>query len=408
MTQAPKTIPLGNYVSNYDPTNAAHRRWFQAVLDRVAKHEPGALQDGGDLRALWTSAGTSSPVAVNLYDALRPLLDLIGRGEGNYSSVNRGVAGDTPGGRPGLTALTIAQVQDLQRGGIFAVGRYQFVPETLRIAVLGAGFSGREIFNEETQDWLAIILILGGKRPRLRDYLLGKNATLDQAQTDLALEWASLPLPNGRGAYDGDSAGNRAKGDVTEVRATLEKVRARLAGKTLPPLKLPVPQSAPARKIPPHLRLTKTGMTDGGLVILRLERVKDGIAMDQMPVVSGGPKNQAFRKGKESKAKSMEPLPEGVYSIGPIEFKNGKDNYTGTWGEGLGPVWVGIEYIGPGSTQRSALGIHLDENATYAPGTAACVGIRSVADLKRLVGWLRADDPQRLYVDWGLGTLPKP
>ena len=172
--------------------------------------------------------------------------------------------------------------------------------------------------------------------------------------------------------------------------------------------KLQVPaQQAPKVKVPAHLRLTRTGKVDSrGLELLRLVDVVDGIPMGELMVVSGAPGRQAFRKGRESRAQSLEPLPEGRYGIEDIEWKGAKDVYAGSWGPGLGPVWVGLNYQAPGKTERSALGIHLDENQGTNPGTAGCVGIRSVADLKRLVAMLRAHDPKSLYVDWNLGTCP--
>lgn len=173
-----------------------------------------------------------------------------------------------------------------------------------------------------------------------------------------------------------------------------------------PKQKLSVPAQQGA-KVPAHLRLTRTGQVDErGLELLRLQEVVDGIPMGELLVVSGAPGAQQFKRGRESRAGSLEPLPEGRYGVEDIEWKGGKDNYVGTWGPGLGPVWVGINYQAPGKTERSALGIHLDENQGTNPGTAGCIGIRSVADLKRFVALLRAHDPQCLYVDYGLGSCP--
>ena len=187
----------------------------------------------------WRSEG-SPAAAPNPFAAVNPLLDLIAAGEGDYDSVNRGKAGDTPAGWPGLEKLTIGAVQQLQRDRtLFAVGRYQFIPETLRMALEAAGFSASDLFSPETQDWLAVALLLGGKRPVLRDYLLGKNVSIEAAQLDLAKEWASIPQANGRGVYDGDSAGNRATAKVTRVQSALKAARAGLAGRTLPQLRLP-------------------------------------------------------------------------------------------------------------------------------------------------------------------------
>jgi lysozyme len=36
------------------------------------------------------------------------------------------------------------------------------------------------------------------------------------------------------------------------------------------------------------------------------------------------------------------------------------------------------------------------------------VGMYTIADYQRFVRWLRETDPKDLYVDWGLGTCPKP
>jgi lysozyme len=176
---------------------------------------------------------------------------------------------------------------------------------------------------------------------------------------------------------------------------------------TLKGLELSAQQPAQPIKVPAHFRLTRTGKLDsGGLELLSLRQVVDGIPMGELLVVSGAPGRQVFRKGRESRAQSIEPLPEGRYGIEDIEWKGGKDNYQGTWGPGLEPVWVGINYQAPGRTERSALGIHLNEKSGPNPGTAGCVGIRSVADLKRLVTMLRNHDPKQLLVDWGLGSCP--
>jgi hypothetical protein len=171
----PARIPTNNYVTHYDPTKAHHRAWLQAVLDKLTSLDAKALQEGGELRDLWKAAvETKAPVArMNTFDSLMPLLNLIAAGEGNYNSINKGRAGDTPAGYPALDRLTVGEVQALQRAGFFAVGRYQFIPETLAMAVKAAGMKASDLFSPEGQDMLAVALLLGGKRPKLRDYLQG-------------------------------------------------------------------------------------------------------------------------------------------------------------------------------------------------------------------------------------------
>jgi hypothetical protein len=414
MTQPRKRIPTNNYAAHYDPSKPHHRAWLQAVLDRVEKFDPDALQEGGDLRSIWVAAIETKAPSMNLFDKLKPLLDLIAAGEGGYTSINRGRAGDTPGGFPGLTAMTISEIQAKQALAWNAVGRYQFIATTLKMAMDAAGISPAARFTPEVQDWLAIALLIGGKRPKLRDYLLGRDVSLDDAQTDLALEWASLPLPNGRGAYDGDRAGNRASGDVAKVRKALTDARRALAGMGTPVLTLPPQQPAklppakpPTRSTPPHLLLTRTRKRDArGLELLRLVRVKNSVPMGELLVVSGAPGAQAFKTGAASESGSLEPLPEGRWGIADILWAGGKDNYNASWGAGLGPASVPLSYQAPGTTRRSAIEAHYDANHGNSPGTAGCVGFRSIEDLKTFIGWLRADDPRLLFVDWGLGTCP--
>ena len=150
-----------------------------------------------------------------------PIANLIARGEGTWNSVNRGYAGDTPRGIKSLTGrnfsdMTIEEVIWLQRGSVYAVGRYQFIPTTLRAAVRWAGLSWDAKFTNDTQNKLFCAL-LQHKRPSVGRYLRGEGS-LSAALVGLAKEWASVEYRNGRGYYDG-IGGNRAH--VTRYEATI-------------------------------------------------------------------------------------------------------------------------------------------------------------------------------------------
>jgi len=128
-----------------------------------------------------------------------------------------------------------------------------------------------------------------------------------------------------------------------------------------------------------------------------------GKKMLDIVVCSGQPDYQFFRKAGDPRnvPGNMEPLPQGVYTVGDIEWANGKNSYTGSWGLGLGPVWVPITCAE--EKNRGGFGIHLDANRDTCPGTAGCVGILDLStDLYHLVAALRAGDPKTLVVDWGL------
>jgi len=250
-------VPVRNYVAHLDLQRSHHIAWLQAVLERLAALDPSAFARDGELHAIWAASTPPKPAQPSARP-LEPLLALIRSGEGSYESVNRGRAGDTPGGWKGLTAMTVAQVMQAQADGhVFAVGAYQFIPSTLKIAVDVAKIPGSAAFSPEVQDRLAEVLILGGKRPNLRDYLIGATGNLEAAQLDLAREWAAIPGPNGRGVYDGDRAGNRAGLSVGATQAALMAARANVLGPAAPspPKPTVTPRSPFSTKLTPHIAL---------------------------------------------------------------------------------------------------------------------------------------------------------
>ena len=160
-----------------------------------------------------------------------PLADLISQGEGDWNAVNRGYAGDTPGGIQRLTGktfenFTVGQVMDMQRRWLFAVGRYQFIPKTLRFAVANSDVSHLDMFTPETQNKLFAALLLH-KRPTIGGYLTGKHNSINAALRALAMEWASveyLGYGRGRGYYN-HIGGNRAHITWREAAVVLKQVR---------------------------------------------------------------------------------------------------------------------------------------------------------------------------------------
>ena len=145
------------------------------------------------------------------------LLSTIRSGEGSWTSANRGTAGDTPNGVPGLDRMTVSQWKDLQKNqGYFALGAYQFIPSTFAGAVRRAGFSEDTVMTPDNQDLLAIELIEGGtKRPVLSSYLNGTSDDVYAAAEDLAKEWAAVKTSKGTSAYEG-IAGN--SGSISQDR----------------------------------------------------------------------------------------------------------------------------------------------------------------------------------------------
>lgn len=160
-----------------------------------------------------------------------------------------------------------------------------------------------------------------------------------------------------------------------------------------------------------YLLLTKTSRKDRyGCYVLNLDYFKYGKLQDRLEVCCGAPGRQFFRTAARSRAMTGEPLPEGKWYINDLVWADGKDNYYGRiFQSGIGPVTVPLDYIEPGSTERSAIEIHIDWNRNYgSPGTVGCIATYNIADYKRFVSWLRDVNPRDLYVDWKLGTSPRP
>jgi hypothetical protein len=159
----------------------------------------------------------------------KPLLALIMSGESDpraptpWDSINRRRAGDTPGGRSGLSQMTIGQIQRLQaQGKLYAVGAFQIIPETLRGVLRDVGLGPNAPFSPSNQVKLALGLISG--RPALHSYLTGKvpdtTANLRHALADLKREWASVLGLDGRSHYaDGGSI------KASEALAALREAR---------------------------------------------------------------------------------------------------------------------------------------------------------------------------------------
>ena len=86
-----------------------------------------------------------------------------------------------------------------------AIGRYQFIPKTLRRVAAIRGYGPDVRFTPEVQDSLAEVLLVEAGIEGYRRGTIGKR----QFMHSLAQIWAGLPLPNGKSYYDG-YAGNKA------------------------------------------------------------------------------------------------------------------------------------------------------------------------------------------------------
>jgi LysM repeat protein len=180
------------------------------------------------------SSGGNTPVADNgQFGDKSPLGQLIFRGEsqgaGGYNAYNTGRAGDATRPR-NLTDMTIGQIMREQSNGtLFAVGKYQVIPGTMREAVANLNINPNEKFTPALQERIFNDYLIDEKRPQIRDYVTGETngaSGLRSAQIAVAKEFASVATPvTGKSYYDGDSAGNHSSITAAESARALNTMR---------------------------------------------------------------------------------------------------------------------------------------------------------------------------------------
>ena len=162
------------------------------------------------------------PVAIGSSGIDRALFDVIASAEAGpdgYDAVQHG-AKIRPPAPP--TALTIAQINewiDATPGQHHAIGRYQFIPATLRRLVHALDVPPEAIFSPDLQDRLALELVM---EAGYSDFL-GGGIERSNFLDNLAKVWAGLPTASGKSYYHG-KWGNRA----TIARARFEAEMARV------------------------------------------------------------------------------------------------------------------------------------------------------------------------------------
>lgn len=168
---------------------------------------------------------------IDTYYVYRPLIDLIGLSEGTDKGdgYNETLAyGAYTGGDVNLVSMSLAEIDKLQTSMLkhpknkwnsSAAGRYQIVRTTLRTIKKTLLLNNASLFDSVMQDRMACYLL--GMRGI--DKWLSGRLSIDTLLNNLAHEWASLPMPNGKGAY----GGQHAAVSVAQVKTTLEAVKAR-------------------------------------------------------------------------------------------------------------------------------------------------------------------------------------
>jgi murein DD-endopeptidase MepM/ murein hydrolase activator NlpD len=132
------------------------------------------------------------------------LFQLIAGGEGGYESMNRGNAGDSPGGAKkylgkNLQDMTLSEIMSLQsKGSVFAVGKYQIITETMPGFVKWLQSKGYDPKNTKYSTKIQDLYpqyTVESKRPKVGQFLSGSMNDVQKANLELAAEFASVGVP---------------------------------------------------------------------------------------------------------------------------------------------------------------------------------------------------------------------
>lgn len=177
--------------------------------------------------------------------AIQPLMNMIASGEGGYNSMNQGTATDAATGKEiiigsthnstqklgkNLTDMTFTEIlyhqsqTDLDKK-LFAAGKYQITPNTMKYIVKEMKIPLTAKFDQANQESMGLGLIKY-KRPEVWQYLLGQNNDEFTALLNLSKEWASLPNPQTGLSYHGGA--NRSSHTIQKVQDSLNSARAQI------------------------------------------------------------------------------------------------------------------------------------------------------------------------------------
>ncbi len=210
---------------------------------RVDPSDTGAGQAGASLFAGRKGGGLFAPTPVRLQvdpvDALTRapvqdpalagsrtgvsgLRDIIAKAEAGpkgYDAVVWNARIMPPKAPTDMTVDEIFQWIKETPGQNHAIGRYQFIPATLRSLVKRIGVDGRQRFSPQLQDTLANALL---EDAGLSGFVRGEVSRV-AFMNNLAKIWAGLPNSSGRSHYHG-YAGNKATMSWTTFKTKMAQV----------------------------------------------------------------------------------------------------------------------------------------------------------------------------------------
>lgn len=145
------------------------------------------------------------PLSGTAVEQLRALIAEAEAGPADYDAVIHGARVKPPKLPTEMTLQEILDWIDATPGQPHAIGRYQFIPDTLRRVMTETGVSPGARFSPDVQDRLADQLLAEAGIGALENGDITRRSFMYR----LAKIWAGFPLPSGESYYQG-YAGNKA------------------------------------------------------------------------------------------------------------------------------------------------------------------------------------------------------
>jgi hypothetical protein len=218
-----------------------------------ASSSGGFFSSIGDLFGGGGKESTAAPAApaqnvpagdseLKKYTSLAANISKFESGKAGYNAYNRGTVGnktigsDKPIDFSKMTIDEYLKYGHLKPGDkdrIFAMGKYQIIPQTMEGLVKKLGLDpASTVLDAKTQDLLFTEGLVNQTRTNVAAYLSGKSNNRDAAILDLAKEFASVgvPYPAGKAKERGESyyagvGGNKAHNSPDQVGAALDADR---------------------------------------------------------------------------------------------------------------------------------------------------------------------------------------
>ncbi len=159
------------------------------------------------------------PASGSHAERIRHIIAAAEAGKNGYDAIQH-AARRLPDKRP--TEMTLGEIDAWIKatpGQPHAIGRYQFIPATLRRLVAQAGLGRETVFAPAVQDRLADMLLREAGLDEATVGTLPRQRFMD----NLAEIWAGLPRANGKSHYQG-YAGNRATMTRARFDAAMEQI----------------------------------------------------------------------------------------------------------------------------------------------------------------------------------------